>query len=72
MSNVGPHSNGSQFFITMRCLEHLDTRKVAFGKLIYGYSTLKVLNRIPTTNERPTKNTTIADCGLFDPNEVLP
>lgn len=70
MANNGAHSNGSQFFVTLRDLEYLDTRKVAFGKLIYGYETLKKLSKVPTTNERPSRPTIISECGVFDPTTI--
>ncbi|KAF9602009.1 hypothetical protein IFM89_024747, partial [Coptis chinensis] len=41
MSNTGPNSNNSQFFITFRAVHHLDGLHVVFGKLVQGRRTLK-------------------------------
>jgi peptidyl-prolyl cis-trans isomerase A (cyclophilin A) len=41
MANSGPHSNGSQWFITEVPTPHLDGRHVVFGYVVAGHDTLK-------------------------------
>jgi len=38
MANCGPHTNQSQFFVTLEAKRNLDRRFVAFGRVIRGSS----------------------------------
>ncbi|KAK7477846.1 hypothetical protein BaRGS_00030924 [Batillaria attramentaria] len=66
MSNRGPNSNGSQFFIIMRSMQSLDTRHVAFGQVIDKASLefLEKLNETPTDYNtfNPKRKIKIVDC----------
>ena len=57
MANKGPGTNGSQFFITMTKLPHLDGKHTVFGKLTSGFNVLDLLEATPTDS----KNTPTAD-----------
>lgn len=63
-SSSGPHSNGSQFFITLGNCEWMNCTKVGFGRVIEGYTTLFKLNKTPCRNQRPDPKIFIGDCGL--------
>eukprot|EP00218_Dolichomastix_sp_CCMP3274_P012815 CAMPEP_0170133794 /NCGR_PEP_ID=MMETSP0033_2-20121228/1544_1 /TAXON_ID=195969 /ORGANISM="Dolichomastix tenuilepis, Strain CCMP3274" /LENGTH=289 /DNA_ID=CAMNT_0010369321 /DNA_START=17 /DNA_END=886 /DNA_ORIENTATION=+ len=65
MANSGSHTNASQFYITLASLPYLDGKKVAFGRVIDGMRTLKMLKKLKTVNERPEALVTIADAGEF-------
>ena len=64
-SSNGPHSNGSQFFITLGPCEYLNLNKVGFGRVIHGYSVLREIEKVPCSYERPTKNIIIHSCGKY-------
>lgn len=47
MANRGPHTNGSQFFITYAPAPHLNNVNTVFGKVIHGLDVLQAMERIP-------------------------
>mmetsp|Transcript_26669 Transcript_26669/g.39623 ORF Transcript_26669/g.39623 Transcript_26669/m.39623 type:complete len:300 (+) Transcript_26669:86-985(+) len=60
----GPHSNGSQFFITLGDCEWMNCTKVGFGRVIQGYGVLRMLNKTNCNNQRPFPKIYIGDCGI--------
>ena len=65
MANSGPHSNQSQFYITLEAKKYLDKKYVCFGKVIEGTALLDLIERVHTFNERPVKPIEIAECGVI-------
>merc|ERR1719326_991139 len=66
MANDGTvHTNGSQFYVTLRPMPWLDTKRVGFGRVISGMRAIKMAGRVPTLNQRPTMDLKIVDCGEF-------
>lgn len=63
MANAGPHTNGSQFFITTVSTPWLDGRHVVFGKVIGGMEVVEQINYMGSKQGKPTKKVVIADCG---------
>ena len=51
MANKGPGTNGSQFFITMTKLPHLDGKHTVFGKLTSGFNVLDLLEATPSDSK---------------------
>ncbi|XP_030261781.1 putative inactive peptidyl-prolyl cis-trans isomerase-like 6 isoform X2 [Sparus aurata] len=65
MANKGPHSNGSQFYITLQPTPWMDRTYVAFGQVVEGVDVLRRLEEAPTCNERPKYECKVTDCGVF-------
>merc|ERR1712224_598620 len=67
MANPGPHSNGSQFFITFRATPHLDGTHVAFGRAVSGLEVLAEVEKCGSEDGRTSKRVTVSDCGEVEP-----
>jgi cyclophilin family peptidyl-prolyl cis-trans isomerase len=63
MANAGPHSNGSQFFITFAAAPWLDNAHVVFGELTDGLSVLKAIEAVGSRQGTPSKSVVIVDSG---------
>lgn len=68
-SNSGPHSNGSQFFITLGACGWMNSKYVGIGRVVQGYSVLRFLNSLPTNNQRPVANVVVGSCGVAPENQ---
>ncbi|CAK9814720.1 Peptidyl-prolyl cis-trans isomerase [Anthophora quadrimaculata] len=63
MANAGPHTNGSQFFITSAKTSWLDGKHVVFGKVVGGMDVVRKLESMGSQSGKTSKKIVIADCG---------
>eukprot|EP01063_Lacrimia_lanifica_P021214 TRINITY_DN28498_c0_g1_i1.p1 TRINITY_DN28498_c0_g1~~TRINITY_DN28498_c0_g1_i1.p1 ORF type:complete len:314 (+),score=122.40 TRINITY_DN28498_c0_g1_i1:49-990(+) len=67
MANSGPHSNASQFYITVSRNQWMDRRYVAFGRVIEGIQHIRDIHALEVRpNQAPAVPITIEDCGSLD------
>eukprot|EP01041_Mallomonas_annulata_P007251 gene7251-14787_t len=69
-ASKSPHSNGSQFFVTLGPCAWMNCTKVGFGRVIQGYSVLKEIGNWPCTNERPNPDLVIRSCVWSNPYDL--
>ena len=60
MANIGPNTNGSQFFITLAPTPWLDGQNTIFGRVSRGMQTIKRLGLTPVDkNDKPLEDVKI-------------
>ena len=68
MANSGRNSNGSQFFITLDAMPHLDGKHVVFGRVTRGMEYVEAIVGVAgTPSGMPARRVVIADCGQLRP-----
>ncbi|CAN0448652.1 unnamed protein product [Laminaria digitata] len=69
MANDGPHTNGSQFLVTLAPQPWLNHRVVGFGKVMMGMEVLREMGEVETLNQRPVMECKVNKCGELTPAE---
>lgn len=63
MANAGPHTNGSQFFITTVPCPWLDGKHVVFGKAVSGQEVIRAMEAQGSSQGRTRSEVSITNCG---------
>lgn len=63
VSNAGPNTHGSRFFICIAEPEWLDGKHMAFGQVRDDMGFVVALERFGSRNGNTSRKITIADCG---------
>ena len=72
MANRGPNTNGSQFFICIDNVSHLDNKHVVFGHIFDGEDVLHDLNLVKTQyGGMPEFDVIIQDIVFIEDNKIL-
>ncbi|KZV76795.1 allergen [Peniophora sp. CONT] len=68
MGNRGPHTNTSQFFITVAPGPHCDGKNVVFGEVVSGFDVVKEIEAHASATDilrRPEARIAVSDCGVL-------
>ncbi|KAK5111662.1 hypothetical protein LTR62_004767 [Meristemomyces frigidus] len=66
-ANRGPHTNGSQFFITLEPCPHLNGKHTIFGRLVAGQQVVDRVAKVEVDkDDRPLEPVLIARCGELE------
>ena len=63
MANAGPHTNGSQFFLTTASTPWLDGKHVVFGRVVEGMPVVRRMEGVGSKSGATSQRVVLADTG---------
>lgn len=66
MASIGVHTNGSQFYLSLTPMKHLNGRCVAFGRMVEGEEALQAIEKVFTFRGAPAREIVLENCGIID------
>ncbi len=63
MTNAGPGTNGSQFFLCTAATPWLDGKHVVFGSVVEGMSVVKSIEAVGSQSGATSAKVVVEDCG---------
>jgi peptidyl-prolyl isomerase E (cyclophilin E) len=66
MANSGPHTNASQFYITLEKTDWLDEKHVVFGEVVEGMDVVRKMSLVGSASGKPQQKVAIMDCGSVE------
>jgi peptidylprolyl isomerase len=66
MANAGPHTNSSQFFITLDKTDWLDEKHVVFGRVVKGVEVVQQMAATGTSGGKTRVKVVIVACGEIE------
>lgn len=70
MANGGPHTNSSQFFITLDKTKWLDEKHVVFGRVVQGVEVVQQMAATGTSSGKTRVKVVIVDCGEIETKSI--
>ena len=66
MASIGVHTNGSQFYLSLSPMKHLNGRCVVFGRVVEGDDAIQAIEKVFTFRGGPAREVVIDNCGIIE------
>lgn len=72
MANLGPETNGSQFFVTLKETPWLDGRHTVFGQVVMGQEIVDAIGSVATTKpgDKPVEDVIMQEVNIINKGKI--